>query len=256
MRRNVGSSLAGLLASLLLMSACGPVPVTVIAVDGESDEDGTSLGNLEVRMLPYDRDQIFDSLENAALTPEPQVPPDLLAAREEIAEAQREWRETETRWNALRDTLGKLNTVLERLNRGENRYRTLFRDWTALDNQRARAERQVSTLFERFESLQAASIGRMDSMRFTREDWADQAFVDFDEIALAKIDASGLDPVADTTNAQGMAAFSVPPGEYWINARSMRVFDELYWNVPIVVARGELLEVRLSHENAEVRPIF
>ncbi|NIR45769.1 MAG: hypothetical protein GWN51_14595 [Gemmatimonadetes bacterium] len=51
-----------------------------------------------------------------------------------------------------------------------------------------------------------------------------------------------------------MARFTgVESGQWWVNARYDRQFDELYWNVPIEVSSGETVQVELTEENAEVR---
>lgn len=253
MRKNSGLGLA--LLFVAAFAACGPGQATITADIGEGGEANV-LQDLEVRLLPYDRDQVFDSMTAAADMPEPEVPEDLLAAREEIADAQRQYLEAESQWNILRDTLAKLSAAMEELNRAESRYRTIFNEWSDLNRTFQSREGQVERYFDRFESLQTAAIGRMDSMRIVRADWADQAFVDVDAVIAAKIEASGLEPTADTTDAAGMAQFDVPPGRYWVYARHELPYDELYWNVEIEVARAEPAALRLSRENAELRPVF
>lgn len=253
MRKNSG--LGSALLCVAMFAACGPGEATITADIGEGGEVMV-LEDLEVRLLPYDRDQVFDSLTAAADTPEPEIPEDLLAAREEIADAQRQYLETESQWNTLRDTLAKLNTAMEGLNRAETRYRRIFSEWSDLNDTYESAEAQVARHFERFQSLQSAAIGRMDSMNIVRADWADQAFLDVDALIAAKIEASGLEQAADTTDAAGTARFNVPPGRYWVFARHELAYDELYWNVEIEIARGEPATLRLSRENAEVRPVF
>lgn len=254
MRNTFGWGLA-LFVSVSL-GACGPAQLSIVAEIENDAGEATLLDEIEVRLLPYDRDHVFDSLTAAADVPEPQVPEDLEAARAEVAAAQQQWRNTETRWNVLRDTLVKLNDAMEGLNRAENRYVTIFNEWSDLDVEYRRAERRVAADFQRFEELQAATIGRMDSMRVALGNWADQAFVDVDQVIFAKIEASGLEEVTDTTDVQGVARFDVAPGTYWVYARYERAYDELYWNVPIEVARGEPMELRLTAENADPRPIF
>ena len=255
MRNTFGLGLA-LFVSVAL-AACGPAQLTIFVEPASGEgESMSSLDGIEVRLLPYDRDQVFDSLTDVADTPEPQIPDDLLAMRDEIAAAQRQWLDNETQWNTLRDTLAKLNSAMEGLNRGESQYRRIFNEWSDLNAQYERAERRVAADFARFESLQAAGIGRMDSMRVAQANWADQAFADVDMVFGAKMEMSGLDQAADTTGVEGVAQFEVPPGRYWVYARYERPYDELYWNEPVDVARGEPAELRLTGENAEVRPIF
>ena len=255
-RRNYGIGVVAILASLSL-AACGAADVSVVVALGD-DTESTPLDGVEVQILPYDRDQVFDSLEAASPTPEPEIPEDLLAAQAEIVQAQQAWLEAETRWNELRDRLQTLNDRLEGLNRGESLYRQLFAEYEDLDAEYQRTERQVGALFDTFDGLQQASIERMDSMRIVQADWGDQAFADVSVVIMAKVDAAGLDIVMDTTDASGIADFQdgVAPGMYWVHARHELPYDELYWNVPVTVSREEPLVLRLSRDNAEVRPIF
>lgn len=254
-RRNNGIGLA--ILTTLAFTACGPADATVfVALGDESNPE--PLDAVEVRLLPYDRDQIFDSLASEAPTPEPEVPPDLLAAQEEIAQAQQAWRDSETRWGVLRDTLQKLNDAMEGLNRAESLYRRLFMDYEDLEGEYEAADRNMGRLFNEFDALQQAAIGRMDSMRAVQGDWADQAFEDYDLVRFMKLEASGLEELADTTEANGIADFQdgVAPGMYWVHARHRLPYDELYWNVPVTIGREEPFVLRLSRENADVRPIF
>lgn len=254
-RRNNGIGLA--ILTTLAFTACGPADATVFVALGD-EANPEPLDAVEVRLLPYDRDQIFDSLASEAAIPEPQVPPDLLAAQEEIAQAQQAWRDSETRWGVLRDTLQKLNDAMEGLNRAESLYRQLFMDYEDLEGDYQAADRNMGRLFNEFDALQQAAIGRMDSMRAVQGDWADQAFEDYDLVRFMKIEASGLEELADTTEANGIADFQdgVAPGMYWVHARHRLPYDELYWNVPVTITREEPFVLRLSRENADVRPIF
>ena len=250
------AGLAAILVPMFLM-ACGPADVSVFVALGD-DAEPEPLGDIEVQILPYDRDQIFDSLESVAAMPEPQMPEDLIAARDEIAAAQDEWRTAESRWGEVRDRLQAINAELETLNTAERRYRELFLEFEDLDAERARVERTVGTLFDRFTELQQASIGRIDSVKVVQDDWANQAFEDFGAVRDMKVELAGLEAHYDTTGAEGVADFmdGVVPGEYWVHARYRLVYDELYWNVPVMVTRDSATVVRLHRENAEVRPVY
>jgi hypothetical protein len=249
--------LAALAASLL--SACGPATLVVVAENEVQDPiSGTStvrpLSNLEVLILPYDRDAVFDSLEAAASMPEPEIPADVLEAQNRIAEAQRAWLDTENRWNVLRDTLQKLNTAMDQYSRAEAQYRLLFADYQALEAQYNRIENQVTQAFNSYESLRQASEARAQEVKLARDEWADEAFADAGVVFREKIRASGLDAKADTTDAQGIATADVKPGQYWIYARYPLTFTELYWNVPVTVAKGEPTQIQLTRANAQERP--
>ena len=153
MRSDTGLGLLALFATMAI-TACQPGQATIVVALGE-EGTGNTVEDVEVRLLPYDRDQIFDSLTMAAPTPEPEIPPDLLAAQAEIAEAQQAWRDMETQWNTLRDTLQKLNTELEGLNPGMSRYRAIFNEWQDQEALYNRAERQLGSLFDNFDVASA-----------------------------------------------------------------------------------------------------
>ena len=256
MRRNPVPGLTALFVVLLLSAACAPADVSIEVSLGEGAEM-MALESVEVQLLPYDRDAIFDSLGAAAPRPEPQVPADLVAAQDEVAAARQAWRNADARWNELRDQTRTLVEQLEDLNPAERQYNTLYAEYEQVESELARAEREQEQLFEIFTELQGAIIGRSDSMRIVLQDWEDEAFVDVDMVIAAKVAESGMDAVADTTDTGGFADFQdgVAPGSYWIHARYELPTEELYWNVPVMVTREEPFVLRLSRDNAMVRPI-
>ena len=258
MRRRIGLGLAGIFATLVL-AACGPARVTVVVELEDEDGGGTLLlDDVVVRLLPYDRDFIFDSLTRTAATPEPVIPADLVAAQEEIVQAQQEWRDAEDLWNTARDTMKKLNEELAGLNRAMNLYKEIFAEFERWERQERRVQGSVDALFARFTELQRAVVDQMDSVKMVRRLWADQAFKDVDLVIDARLEESGLEEAADTTGAEseGVAFFRVPPGEYWVYARHELPNDELYWNIPVTVTRGDPIVVRLTPGNAQVREVF
>ncbi len=249
-----------LTALLMGAAACGPARLIVTAeIEMENPEgEGTitrPLENFVIELLPYDRDLVFDSLEQAFATPEPSIPQELLDAREEAAAAQEEWQAAERRWNNLRDTLQKIRSAMDQYSRGESRYVQLFREFQQFDSQLSRVENESKRLFDHFTALQQATIQQADSLRVIHEAWADEAYADAPAIFEAKVLESGHEPKADTTNAQGVASnsFSVKPGRYWIYARYDLPYTELYWNVPVQLRRGDPTEIRLTRENAVER---
>ncbi len=258
MRRSILPFAMGL---LLVTAACGPgeVVVTMEIETADPEGEGTTmraLSDIEVQLLPYDRDQVFDSLTQAFGTPEPVIPPELVAARDEVQQAQQEWDALQRRWNTLRDTLQTITSEMEQYSRGEAAYVTLFREFQAFDSELGTVERQMNAAFERFDELQRGTIRQSDSIRILQDNWADEAFADVGTVFLAKQRATGLDLAVDTTDASGVARgnLRVAPGQYWVHARYELPYTELYWNVPITVERGEPVLVRLTRENAQERP--
>ena len=256
MRRRIGFGL-GLIATLAL-GACGQGQVVVVVEleDGDGGE-ATLLEDVEVRLLPYDRDRVFDSLSQAASEPEPQIPPELLAARDEIAEAQREWSEAENEVGILRDTIAKLNDQLAQLDRAMNEYDRIFREVDPMHDQLEQRERDRDALFERFNDLQTANIEQIRTIRIERDNWADQAYRDVGDVIDALVELSGLEQHWDTTGVEGATRIEdVAPGQYWVYARYELPYDELYWNVQITVERGDPIVVRLNRANAIRRTVF
>ncbi|HET9947350.1 MAG TPA: hypothetical protein VFQ22_00360 [Longimicrobiales bacterium] len=247
------------LALLLGAAACGPAEVAVTMELDVPDAEGTGtvvrpLPDVEVELLPFDRDQIFDSLEAAYPEPAPEIPPELQAAREEVQAAQAEYEQAQRRWSLIRDTLSTISETMEQYSRGEPQYLVLFREFSDWEGQLSGAETTMNRAFERFDSLQQGTIRASDSVRILQENWAAEAFADAAEIFQQKRIDSGLDLAVDTTDANGMATLRVRPGQYWVHARYELPYSELYWNEPIQVERGEPVPVLLNRENAEERP--
>jgi TolA-binding protein len=241
-----------------LLSACGPTQVVVTAEiaqnDRSQDAGPRALGDLEIRLFPYDRDAIFDSLTAAAARPEPPIPDSVLAAQNQVAESQQAWRDTEARWNTLRDTLRTLSDELDQMNRQQGQYRVLYNEFQDMEDEYADVEDERDAAFEAFTSLQGASLAAAQEIRLLREAWADEAYAEVGVAMTAHERASGLQVLADTTDANGLAEFEADAGDYWVTARYELPYTELYWNISITVVRGEPLQVRLMRDNASSRP--
>lgn len=257
MKRSDCGSVAGLILASAVLTACGSGEGAVRVQSGGADgQDSVGVADVEIRLLPYDRDQVFDSLAQAFPTPEPEVPADLAAAQEEIAEAREAWTAAEARWNLLRDDLQRLDDRMDALNRSTREYRTLFNEHEQKFREYQQLDARIKSLFERFESLQGAVVDRLDSMTVARDNWADDAFQDVNEVFAAKLQASGRDLHVDTTGADGWVRFVAPPGDYWVYARHEAATEEWYWNLQFALARGVPATLVLSRDNAEVRPIY
>jgi hypothetical protein len=244
----------------LVAAGCGRPQVVAEAalLDGATGERH-ALGDLPVRLLPYDRDAIFDSLEAAYPEPEPPIPAEIAQAQQEVQRAQADWRAAEDRWATLRDELRTLSDQLRQMEgqglRGTPQYRQLFERYDPVERQEQQARQQSEQAFARFDQLQQQTLAAADSIRIQREMWADQAFADFGRVVAQKLRDSGREELADTTNAQGIARFRVPSGQWWLYARYTLPYEELYWNVPLEVT-GDSTHVSLNRDNADVRPIL
>ena len=256
MRRTLPFALGLMLAA----AACGPAEVVVTMEIDVPNPDGDgmvnrALSDIEVQVIPFDRDVVFDSMTAAYGAPEPEVPQQLLDARAEVQAAQAEWDAANRRWATIRDTLQRLNDAMEQYSRGEAAYVALFREWQDWDSDYGAAERAVEQTFDVFDELQRGTIQASDSIRILQDNWADEAFAEIGPVFTLKQRESGLDWVVDTTDASGIARgnLMVAPGDYWVHARYELAYTELYWNVPITVVRGEPMTVQLTRANAQER---
>jgi len=257
------SNLPLAMAALLAAGACASPEVVVTVEMDVANPDGEGmvtrpLGELEVQMLPFDRDAVFDSMQSAYGTPEPEVPQELLDAREQVRIAQEEWQDSERRWNTIRDTLQKITTAMEGFSRGESRYVALYREYGDFDSQLGSVTRQMDRAFEHFTELQGGTIRQADSIRILQDGWADEAFNGIGEVFSMKQSASGLPIAVDTTDASGIARnfhvnAKLKPGEYWVHARYELTYTELYWNEKVTVVAGEPVQVHLTRANAQER---
>jgi hypothetical protein len=216
-------------------------------------QDTVALAEVPVRLLPYDRDQLFDSLSASHTRPEPQIPDSLLALQEQIAAAQVEWQEAETAWASVRDSLQSMSNRLTSLSRASAQYRLLFNEFSDLEPREQELNSRRETAFDRFTELQGRLSRSSQEITALRAQWADEAFESVDSIIATRLEELDLEEQTDTTDAAGVAHFAVKAGQWWVYARYELPYSELYWNVPVEVPKGEFT-VRLSRENAENRP--
>lgn len=242
------------------MAACGQPEVVVEATmpqDGAAEP--VRLGDLPVRLLPYDRDAIFDSLQQAFSEPEPPIPPQITQAQEQVQQAQNEWREAEERWNTVRDSLRVLSQRTQSLSqqglRGTPQYAQAFQQFGRLEGEEQAVKQRMDAAFARFDQLQRTTLAQVDSIRVVREAWAERAYADYDQVVAAKLQQLDREELADTTNANGLAAFRAPKGRWWVYARYTLPYQELYWNIPIEIS-GDSTLVSLTPENAQKRPVM
>lgn len=247
------SRLAILLLSLApMLAACGSQ--LTVEVRTEAGEATQPVEDLEVQFLPFDRDSLFEAMAAQASEPEPQVPAELQTQFDSVQALQETWREAETRWNDVRDSLRQLSSRLEGLDRRSREYRELFDAFGPLERRERALNRQRQETFDTFTALQQATQTRLDSVRAVIQSWEDLAFAEYADIRDGLLESLGREIVVDTTNAEGLITRKLPGGMWWIHARVAVPSGELYWNVPTDPAATDTL--RLMPENAERRLAF
>lgn len=248
-------ALAVLVVALPLLAACGGGEVTVRVMSSTEDGEATPVEDAEVTFLPYDRDSVFSVLAERAEEAEPKPPAELKDQVQQVIDAQSEWRAAEERWANLRDSLKSLKSRMDGLDRTSKEYLQLFEQFNQLEERVNQLEARKDRLFDRFDSLQKATIQRQDSMRAVIQSWEEEAYRNYIPITDSLLRQRGVDPQEiprDTTDAQGYAEVSLPGGDWWVYTRtSPGPYEELYWNEHIVP--GQVDTLVLNRDNAEVR---
>jgi hypothetical protein len=248
------------LLGIVVVAACGGTGEVVVNAQLQGDGgEAAPLADLEVRALPYNRDLVFDSLKaaaEAAGNPEPAIPDSIKQMQTEIATAQEEYTAANAQWATARDSLRAINERLDRLSRSSGEYRLLYNDFSDQEAREGQAKRRADAAFARFDDLQKRFATLSEELKIVRGDWADQVYAPIDSLLELKVAAADRDPVADTTDANGTAPLVLPTGTWWIMARYDLPFEELYWNVQVEVAKGEVKELVLNRDNAIRRPLF
>lgn len=241
-------------ACVTVLTACGGTEVIVQAQLEGADGQPVALRQIPIQVIPYDRDAIFDSLASVYSEPEPQIPAELMALRDSIAQARDEWTLAEQRWGTVRDSLQRANERLQQLNRASGEYVVLYRAIAPLFDEEARLKRQSEQAFQRFTNLDRGYASRADSIKLAREAWGDAAYADVNEVITARLKNLRLEIHADTTDDNGIVRLTgLQKGEWWVHARYDLPFEELYWNVPVSVTAGQTT-VQLNRSTAQVRP--
>ncbi len=243
------------LSALVLLAGCSrSTQLAVRAVAEGPDGEEIGQGQVEIRLLPYDRDSIFAALGAVATQSEPEPPADLIELRDSVALAQQRWTEAEAAWNEVRSDLQTLSERMQQMNRSSDEYFTAYARFENLESQEGRLDRGKQGYFDRFTELQGSYRARADSFNAVTEAWGDVTFEDYGEIVDSLIEARG-EELSDTTDANGWAYYSVPRGTWYVYTRSKMVFEELYWNLAYA-SQGGADTLVLNASNAEIRPIF
>lgn len=228
-------------------AGCGQdltVQVTTQGPEGQPQPQA----NLPLVFLPFDRDSVFDVLDEQAETPRPEMSEDLRAASERVSNLQNDWREAESAWSETRDELRSLRGRLDQIDARDPDYRRLYDQFNQLEQRERQLDGRRKAAFDSFTTVQAQVATRLDSFRVVRETWADEAYAGYYDIETQLLD--GAEIVTDTTNEQGYATIGLPGGSWWVTTRAPVPEGEMYWNVPI----PDTDTLRLDSENGTLRP--
>jgi len=239
---------------LPLLGACrelGTLEVVVLRHDGRPDVA------LDVTVLPFNPEALYDSLARAAPTPRPRFPEleDAMAAYRVGPQGHRPGAGSGA-WEATRDSVEALADSLRRSDRTAPSYRSAYGRLRSLYDrlgQRA-AERDRADRGLRREDRALADRATVAADQLRR--WERVAFASYGELMAAAVTRSGRDPLRLTTDSAGRARTTLRPGRWWIRARQRirdNPFQEQFWNVPVTTNRLVPVRVRVTADNAELR---
>jgi hypothetical protein len=216
------------------------------------------LTELAVTALPFDADQVFDSL--ARLSPTPR--PDFSALEARLQAYRRQ--ETPPRdpedaaglnagWVAVRDSVARMARELSRGDRKAPayreaylRFRQLYAHYAAKEAER---EARARNLHSGDRAIAEAATHASDSLRA----WETQAYGGFPAAAEARVARLGRSVTSTETDSLGAVELELANGNWWLTARARdpdNPFLEIYWNVPVKVTGGLPFSLPLMPENA------
>ena len=243
-----------LLLAILALAACEhPRDVAIrVSIPGP-DSLETPVTGVGLVALPYDRDSVLRALESRARTPRPPTAPleSLFAAFRGPFNA---YSAATLHLNRMRDSLGLVRAALDTLPRNAPEYGQLYARFGRLSDSVATAQARLERARAELDRARRDFVSRGDTLRARMRRWEDSTYEGYDSLVRGLARRAGQEPVTDTTGGDGWAHLTVPPGRWWIYARSWDATDpnaEWYWNVPL---NGDTL--LLSSRSARRQPRY
>ena len=224
---------AGWMAGLIACERPRTVAVRVSIPGPDSVE--TPVTGIGLVALPYDRDSVLAALARNARSPRPDTT--------ELQRLFREFRGPFTAYTAtafaagqLHDSLERLKARLDSLPRGSDEYRERYADFGRLNDSMVALQGRSEQRRRALDQARAAFVERSETLRAAIRHWEDSTYLGYDSLTDALAAQRHLQPVTDTTGADGWAHFTLDGGPWWIYGRSWDATDpnaEWYWNVPV-----------------------
>jgi len=198
------------------------------------------VAHLGLVALPYNRDSLLQVLE--ARSPRPVA---LTRPMDSLFQIFRApfvaYASAAYHLSALERALAARKRQLDSIPRSSPRYDSLYRSFAAGSDSfavlRQRRDEAQHTLAEYRNRISTP----LDSLRQRMSQWEDSTYRSYDSLTKVLGTGIGREPIADSTDATGKLTLRLPPGDWWIYARSWDTWDpnsEWYWNLPV---KGERL---------------
>jgi len=236
------------------LSACnsGREVQIEVAIPGPDSVDAP-VAHLQLIALPYDRDSVLAVFAQRSPRPERETRQlDTLFAAFRIPFGT--YAAAAYRLQSLQRSAAYLKARLDSLPRESPAYDSLYRLFAGGTDSIAGAQKRRDAAQRELSIARAKLSPRIDSLRQLMSHWQDSTYRGYDSITKVLGSGIGREPIADSTGADGKVTLHIPPGSWWIYARSWDAWDpysEWYWNVPVTGER-----VVLDRSNGRRQPRY
>lgn len=224
-----------LIVVALALAACnsGREVQVEVSIPGPDSVD-SPLAHVQLVALPYDRDSIIRTLRGDRQQPALVVARlDTLYTRFRLPFGV--YASLAYKVQTLERQQAHLRMRIDSLPRNAPAYDSLYQAFSrgadtikAIKLLRDRAQEELA--------LARINLGpSIDSLRQIMVRWEDSTYRGYDSITKKLGGVIGREPFTDSTGADGTVKLHLPPGAWWIYARSWDAWDphsEWYWNVP------------------------
>ena len=253
-----GRMVVWLAVCLVVITGCGSPATLYVRV---AMEEGLPTSGVEVVALPFDSQQLLDSLAQASRQQSPEFPElEARINRYRRGQASSGGKESDNvsqrEWRSIRDSVARLADSLRGGDRKSRPYREAYDRLRTLYSRLSlkTAARDVALRREFAGDLQLAERARRaaDSLRA----WERNAYRDYPELARSRAAQTEREPARDTTDATGKITFRLSTGRWWLNIRRPdpdNPFLEMIWNVPVTVSGIAPVVIPLTERNRTLR---
>ncbi len=220
---------------LLALAACRGREVQIeVAIPGPDSVDAP-VAHLGLVALPYDRDSLLRALE--AKNPRPVA---LTRPMDSLFQIFRgpfmAYASAAYRLQTLERSLAGRKLQLDSLPRSSPAYDSLYRRFAAGSDSFAVLQHRRDDAQHRLAEVRAHVSDPLDSLRQRMSRWEDSTYRSYDSLTKVLGTGIGREPISDSTGPTGKVTLHLPPGDWWIYARSWDTWDpnsEWYWNLPV-----------------------
>ncbi|MDH5644044.1 MAG: hypothetical protein OEY63_07575 [Gemmatimonadota bacterium] len=238
---------------ILAVLGCGP---EAGRLELSATLDGMPLQNLTITVVPYDLDQVTETLDRRAATPKPAFG-DLETELFDYEPGSGEpFREVFEDWSRARRSVSNLADSLNGLDREAEGYRAAYQRFRAAYAALATREAQLQRRLEEALSTDRDLVSRASEAADSLRTWESEAYSAFDSVATVTSGRRSISGISGLTDEMGALNLEPAAGASWIVARTphpTNPFLEYSWNVPVGISVFVKVRAHLSSGNVTLR---